>query len=116
MGVRISARPGCVLAALLAACSVLTCSLSCRSLAVGKVAATALRTVLPEPELAGKPHLIGFYADQSMEAKRMKYLGDLLEKEIPGVHIVWLEAWDNPLNERLRATIDLRRCQRRCAQ
>eukprot|EP00438_Fugacium_kawagutii_P030600 Skav228337 [mRNA] locus=scaffold1898:101855:102124:- [translate_table: standard] len=43
-----------------------------------------------------------------MEAKRMRYLGGLLEKEIPGTKIVWLEAWDNPLNERLRATIDLK--------
>jgi hypothetical protein len=55
-----------------------------------------------------QPHLIGFYAEQSIESKRMKYLGDLLEEELPGTKIVWLEAWENPLNERLRATIDLR--------
>eukprot|EP00439_Symbiodinium_sp_Y106_P085342 s735_g28.t1 len=76
--------------------------------AVKKVSASAVHAVLPEAELLGKPHLIGFYAEQSMEAKRMRFLGDLLEKELPGTKIVWLEAWDNPLNERLRATIDLR--------
>uniref|UniRef100_A0A7S1RXC5 Thioredoxin domain-containing protein n=1 Tax=Alexandrium catenella TaxID=2925 RepID=A0A7S1RXC5_ALECA len=68
----------------------------------------ALEAVFPTPERGTAPHLIGFYAEQSMEAKRMKYLGDLLEKELPGTKIVWLEAWQNPMNERLRATIDLR--------
>lgn len=98
-----------VVAALVACFSAFSYSLSSRSaLAVGKAASIALHTVIPQPELLGKPHLIGFYAEQSMEAKRMKYLGGLLEKEIPGTKIVWLEAWDNPLNERLRATIDLR--------
>merc|ERR1712129_605923 len=71
-------------------------------------ASAALKTAFPSPLEETQPHLIGFYAEQSMEAKRMKYLGDLLEKEIPGTKIVWLEAWQNPLNERLRATIDLR--------
>eukprot|EP00930_Biecheleria_cincta_P009300 TRINITY_DN111000_c0_g1_i1.p1 TRINITY_DN111000_c0_g1~~TRINITY_DN111000_c0_g1_i1.p1 ORF type:complete len:154 (+),score=35.41 TRINITY_DN111000_c0_g1_i1:126-587(+) len=65
-----------------------------------------LRAVLPETQQSEKPHLIGFYAEQSMEAKRMRYLGKLLEQELPGTRIVWLEAWENPLNERLRATID----------
>eukprot|EP00928_Gymnodinium_smaydae_P005839 TRINITY_DN12017_c0_g1_i2.p1 TRINITY_DN12017_c0_g1~~TRINITY_DN12017_c0_g1_i2.p1 ORF type:complete len:173 (-),score=33.97 TRINITY_DN12017_c0_g1_i2:213-731(-) len=54
------------------------------------------------------PHLVGFYAEQSLEARRMRYLGSLLEEELPEVHILWLEAWENPLNERLRAIIDLR--------
>jgi len=71
-------------------------------------ASAALRAAFPAPFQESEPHLIGFYAEQSMEAKRMKYLGDLLEKELPGNRIVWLEAWQNPLNERLRATIDLR--------
>lgn len=73
-----------------------------------ETANAALRTAFPSPVHEAEPHLIGFYAEQSMEAKRMKYLGDLLEHEIPGTKIVWLEAWQNPLNERLRATIDLR--------
>mmetsp|Transcript_95023 Transcript_95023/g.188247 ORF Transcript_95023/g.188247 Transcript_95023/m.188247 type:complete len:168 (-) Transcript_95023:331-834(-) len=73
-----------------------------------ETASAALQTAFPSPIQEAEPHLIGFYAEQSMEAKRMKYLGDLLEKELPGVKIVWLEAWQNPLNERLRATIDLR--------
>eukprot|EP00434_Breviolum_minutum_P037600 symbB.v1.2.033345.t1/scaffold4128.1/size44272/5 len=95
----------CVIGALVAAHSVFAHSLASRSaLAVGQAASAALHTVIPQPELLGKPHLIGFYAEQSMEAKRMRYLGGLLEKEIPGTKI----AWDNPLNERLRATIDLR--------
>mmetsp|Transcript_33348 Transcript_33348/g.61153 ORF Transcript_33348/g.61153 Transcript_33348/m.61153 type:complete len:168 (+) Transcript_33348:58-561(+) len=64
--------------------------------------------LIPTAEKESKPHLIGFYAEQSMEAKRMKYLGGLLEKELPGIRIVWLETWENPLNERLRASIDLR--------
>uniref|UniRef100_A0A7S4VI20 Thioredoxin domain-containing protein n=1 Tax=Alexandrium monilatum TaxID=311494 RepID=A0A7S4VI20_9DINO len=68
----------------------------------------ALDAAFPTPERGPQPHLIGFYAERSMEAKRMKYLGDLLEKELPGTKIVWLEAWNNPMNERLRATIDLR--------
>eukprot|EP00931_Biecheleriopsis_adriatica_P087194 TRINITY_DN61697_c0_g1_i1.p1 TRINITY_DN61697_c0_g1~~TRINITY_DN61697_c0_g1_i1.p1 ORF type:complete len:188 (+),score=39.75 TRINITY_DN61697_c0_g1_i1:75-566(+) len=72
--------------------------------AVGQAAGV----LFPEPEDQRKPHLIGFYAEQSMEAKRMRYLGNLLEKELPGTKIVWLEAWENPLNERLRATIDNR--------
>mmetsp|Transcript_82550 Transcript_82550/g.159472 ORF Transcript_82550/g.159472 Transcript_82550/m.159472 type:complete len:180 (-) Transcript_82550:142-681(-) len=71
-------------------------------------ASASLRSAFPSPIQEVEPHLIGFYAEQSMEAKRMKYLGDLLEKELPGTKIVWLEAWQNPLNERLRATIDLR--------
>eukprot|EP00929_Paragymnodinium_shiwhaense_P116175 TRINITY_DN8549_c0_g1_i1.p2 TRINITY_DN8549_c0_g1~~TRINITY_DN8549_c0_g1_i1.p2 ORF type:complete len:166 (-),score=33.26 TRINITY_DN8549_c0_g1_i1:242-739(-) len=69
----------------------------------------ALRVVFPVEEGGGSlPHLIGFYADQSMEAKRMRYLGSLLEEELPGTKIVWLEAWANPINERLRATIDIK--------
>mmetsp|Transcript_64766 Transcript_64766/g.169583 ORF Transcript_64766/g.169583 Transcript_64766/m.169583 type:complete len:154 (-) Transcript_64766:42-503(-) len=68
----------------------------------------ALRAAFPKDEPTKFPHLIGFYAEQSMEAKRMRHLGYLLEKEIPGTKIVWLEAWENPLNERLRATIDIR--------
>lgn len=68
-----------------------------------------LRAVFPTPtRTAAEPHLIGFYAEQSMEAKRMRFLAGLLEQELPGVKIVWLETWENPLNERLRATIDLR--------
>lgn len=77
--------------------------------AVSSAAGAALQAVFPEPVRREKPpHLIGFYAEQSMEAKRMRYLGDLLEQELPGTKILWLEAWENPLNERLRATIDLR--------
>mmetsp|Transcript_32274 Transcript_32274/g.68700 ORF Transcript_32274/g.68700 Transcript_32274/m.68700 type:complete len:183 (-) Transcript_32274:38-586(-) len=72
------------------------------------VAGNVLHALFPSPEQGVEPHLIGFYAEQSMEAKRMKYLGGLLEKELPGTKIVWLEAWENPLNERLRATIDIR--------
>jgi len=75
---------------------------------VGEAAKAALSAAVPSPLREGKPHLLGFYAEQSMEAKRMRFLGDLLEKELPGVKIVWLEAWENPLNEKLRATIDLR--------
>merc|ERR1719263_499446 len=68
----------------------------------------AMSMVFGNSAQSRKPHLIGFYAEQNMEAKRMKYLGDLLEEEIPGTKIVWLETWENPLNERLRATIDLK--------
>eukprot|EP00413_Alexandrium_margalefii_P045996 CAMPEP_0204607060 /NCGR_PEP_ID=MMETSP0661-20131031/59468_1 /ASSEMBLY_ACC=CAM_ASM_000606 /TAXON_ID=109239 /ORGANISM="Alexandrium margalefi, Strain AMGDE01CS-322" /LENGTH=179 /DNA_ID=CAMNT_0051618437 /DNA_START=51 /DNA_END=590 /DNA_ORIENTATION=+ len=68
----------------------------------------ALEAAFPTPEKGKPPHLIGFYAEQSMEAKRMKYLGGLLEQELPGTKIIWLEAWNNPMNERLRATIDIR--------
>eukprot|EP00927_Polykrikos_kofoidii_P040511 TRINITY_DN34614_c0_g1_i1.p1 TRINITY_DN34614_c0_g1~~TRINITY_DN34614_c0_g1_i1.p1 ORF type:complete len:215 (-),score=17.08 TRINITY_DN34614_c0_g1_i1:19-663(-) len=69
----------------------------------------ALRTAIPARGSAhSEPHLVGFYAEQSLEAKRMRYLGGLLEKEIPAIKIVWLETWENPLNERLRAIIDLR--------
>eukprot|EP00448_Togula_jolla_P011342 CAMPEP_0170598766 /NCGR_PEP_ID=MMETSP0224-20130122/16424_1 /TAXON_ID=285029 /ORGANISM="Togula jolla, Strain CCCM 725" /LENGTH=160 /DNA_ID=CAMNT_0010923343 /DNA_START=55 /DNA_END=537 /DNA_ORIENTATION=+ len=75
---------------------------------ISTIAGNAARALFPPPERLKKPHLIGFYAEQSLEAKRMKWLGDLLEQEIPGVKIVWLEAWENPLNERLRATIDNR--------
>mmetsp|Transcript_21615 Transcript_21615/g.46219 ORF Transcript_21615/g.46219 Transcript_21615/m.46219 type:complete len:113 (+) Transcript_21615:90-428(+) len=55
-----------------------------------------------------QPHLIGFYAEQSPESKRMRYLTTLLEEELPGTRVLWLESWTNPLNERLRATIDIR--------
>ena len=30
------------------------------------------------------------------------------EQEIPGTKIVWLECWENPINERLRAAIDIK--------
>eukprot|EP00933_Yihiella_yeosuensis_P043751 TRINITY_DN3867_c4_g1_i1.p1 TRINITY_DN3867_c4_g1~~TRINITY_DN3867_c4_g1_i1.p1 ORF type:complete len:158 (+),score=24.85 TRINITY_DN3867_c4_g1_i1:59-532(+) len=78
------------------------------AIGLGEAGSAAFRAVFPESEYSEPPHLIGFYAEQSMEAKRMRYLGGLLEKELPGTRIVWLEAWENPLNERLRASIDLR--------
>mmetsp|Transcript_126477 Transcript_126477/g.316187 ORF Transcript_126477/g.316187 Transcript_126477/m.316187 type:complete len:177 (+) Transcript_126477:63-593(+) len=71
-------------------------------------AEAAFQAVWPTQINEKQPHLIGFYAEQSIESKRMKYLGELLEEELPGTRIVWLEAWENPLNERLRATIDMR--------
>jgi len=76
---------------------------------ITKAAGGVLNAAFGGPDRSGKsPHLIGFYAEQSMEAKRMRYLGGLLEQELPDVKIVWLETWENPLNERLRATIDNR--------
>lgn len=101
--------------AVAAACG-LALAMSCRARGAGEEALVPVREVLrsvwavllPKGEEERKPHLIGFYADQSMESKRMRYLAGLLEKELPGTRIVWLETWENPLNERLRATIDIK--------
>mmetsp|Transcript_30760 Transcript_30760/g.56813 ORF Transcript_30760/g.56813 Transcript_30760/m.56813 type:complete len:171 (-) Transcript_30760:80-592(-) len=79
-----------------------------QAFSLSKAAGAVLAAALPEPVRERKPHLVGFYAEQNMEAKRMKYLGELLEQELPGTRIIWLETWENALNERLRGAIDLR--------